>query len=61
MSFNFRRVGITFLSTVLAVVLARSTALGQVQDGNLVGSILDSTGATVPGARVEVVQGASGI
>src|SRR5262249_47437062 len=29
-------------------------AYAQVQDGNLVGSVLDSTGAAVPNARVEV-------
>src|ERR1041385_5647620 len=61
LSFNFRRVGITFLPTFLAVVLASSTALGQVEDGNLVGSILDSTGAAVPGAGVEVENAATGV
>jgi hypothetical protein len=43
----------TMMGLMLATLLGGS-ALAQVQDGNLVGSVLDSTGAAISGARVEV-------
>src|SRR2546430_9854161 len=36
-------------------------AFGQAQDGNLVGSILDPTGAAVPNAKVEAENIATGV
>src|SRR5215831_19763135 len=42
------------LSLLLTAILTLATGWAQVQDGNLVGSVFDSTGATIPGAKVEL-------
>src|SRR5690348_17058368 len=42
-------------------VLAVSSAYGQVSDGNLVGAVLDSSGAAVPGANVQLVNDDTGV
>jgi hypothetical protein len=42
-------------------MLLSSGAFGQVADGNLVGTVLDSSGAAIPGATVEVENMATGV
>jgi hypothetical protein len=61
MSFKFRGVGIPLLGAFFAAILMNGSASGQVQDGNLVGSILDPTGAAIPVARVEAENTATGV
>jgi hypothetical protein len=46
---------------ILMATLMSGLAFGQAQDGNLVGSVLDSTGAVIPGAMVEVENVATGV
>ena len=45
----------------LAGMLLSRIAFAQTQDGNLVGSVLDTTGAAVPNAKVEVENTATGV
>src|SRR5437762_13549224 len=61
MSSNIRRVSGSFVCAILIALLLSSGAFGQVADGNLVGTILDSSGAAVPGAMVEVENMATGV
>ena len=49
------------LSALLAIALWGGNAFGQAQDGNLVGSILDPTGAAVANAKVEAENAATGV
>src|SRR5262249_7307933 len=49
------------LSLFFTSILLTATAWSQVQDGNLVGSVFDSTGAVLPGAKVELENTATGI
>jgi Carboxypeptidase regulatory-like domain/TonB dependent receptor len=54
---------VTFLSIafVLLALIATTPTGAQVISGDIVGSILDKTGATVPGASVEAVNVATGV
>jgi hypothetical protein len=49
------------LSLLLTLALTTVSVWAQVQDGNLVGSVFDSTGAAIAGARVELENTATGI
>lgn len=46
---------------LMMVICVSGTALAQTQDGNLVGTVADSTGAGVPAATIEVENVATGI
>jgi hypothetical protein len=46
---------------ILIAALFSGLAFSQTQDGNLVGSVLDSTGAAIPNAKVEVESIATGV
>src|SRR5262249_6056747 len=48
-------------SVLLTGILTTATSWAQLQDGNLVGSVFDSSGAPIPGAKVEVENTATGI
>jgi hypothetical protein len=62
MSFKYGKMGRRIWSAALvAALLFGANALAQVQDGNLVGSILDSTGAAIPNAKVEAENIATGV
>ena len=61
MSSNTLRVSGSFVCVVLIALLLSSVAFGQVADGNLVGTVLDSSGAAIPGAMVEVENMATGV
>lgn len=52
----------TLLSSVLALTLLGASALfGQTTDGNIVGTVLDSTGAGIPNASVELTNQATAV
>src|SRR5215467_5455149 len=62
MSFKYGKLGRRIWSIALiATLLFAANALAQVQDGNLVGSILDTTGAAIPNAKVEAENIATGV
>src|SRR5262245_23116500 len=61
MSSRIRKAGMVLVCGILVGALLSGTAFGQAQDGNLVGTILDPTGASVPNARVEIENLATGI
>ncbi len=50
-----------FVFCVSVIVACSPFALGQATDGNVVGAILDPTGASVPGATVELESVATGV
>src|SRR5262245_5573027 len=58
---NTWKFGSSVVLAILVGTLLSGTALGQAQDGNLVGSVLDSTGAAIPNAMVEVENIATGV
>ena len=45
----------------LAAILWTPGAAGQTIDGNVVGTVLDATGASIPNASVELVNAATGV
>src|SRR5258707_6362128 len=55
--------GKSLIVIALAVLLAGLTqpAIAQTIDGNLTGTVVDATGATVPNASIEVTNSATGI
>src|SRR5215831_1437317 len=55
------RFGVQTAAVVLAATVLGSLAFGQVADGNLVGSIVDPTGAIVPNAAVEAKNIGTGV
>src|SRR5690242_15675678 len=62
MSFKFVKTGRWIWSvTLMAALSLGANAFGQVQDGHLVGSILHSTGAAIPNAKVEAENTATGV
>src|SRR5580692_8471171 len=58
--FSKTRMAFTVCALLTAALLT-ATAFAQVQDGNLVGSVFDSSGAAVPDSKVEVENIATGI
>jgi hypothetical protein len=50
-----------FCSSLLAFLLAAPDVLAQTNDGNLLGTVSDATGAAVPGAGVELENTATGV
>src|SRR2546423_5797579 len=58
---SISRIGVALVCAILIGTLFIGTAFGQAADGNLVGSILDATGATVPNAKVEAENVATGV
>src|SRR5689334_24138108 len=61
MSSRIRKAGMVLICGILVGALLGGTAFGQAQDGNLVGTILDATGASVPNAVVEIENLATGV
>jgi hypothetical protein len=61
MSSKIRKAGVVLVCWILVGALTRGTTFGQAQDGNLVGTILDGTGASVPNAKIEIENLATGI
>src|SRR5258706_4752832 len=53
--------GIVVICAFLLGALLTGTTFGQAQDGNLVGSILDASGAAVPNAKVDAENIATGV
>src|SRR5258706_13336034 len=53
--------GIVVICAFLLGALLTGTTFGQAQDGNLVGSILDASGAAVPNAKVDIENVATGL
>jgi hypothetical protein len=51
----------SLLCAMVVAAFFTGIAFGQAADGNLVGTILDSTGAVIPGAMVEVENVATGV
>jgi hypothetical protein len=49
------------ISGLLVAALFGGTALAQIQDGNLVGAVVDATGAAIPNAAVEIENVATGV
>src|SRR5579872_283502 len=49
------------LTVLLAASLAGPSALGQTTDANLVGTVLDASGAGIPDATVEATNTATGV
>jgi hypothetical protein len=59
---NFRRIAVLLsLVAVLLVLLANTHVAAQVISGDLVGAVLDKTGAVIPGARVEATKTDTGV
>src|SRR6185295_10489281 len=52
---------VILIQALLVGALVTGIAFGQAQDGNLVGLIMDATGASVPGASVELQNLATGV
>src|ERR1051326_3383467 len=52
---------VPLLLLVVAVILSAAAAFAQVATGTITGSVLDSTGATIPKAGVEVVNTETGL
>lgn len=50
-----------WMTLVVLVLTLAPAGFGQAIDGNLVGTALDPSGATVPGATVELENAATGI
>ena len=48
-------------TTIVAVLVVTPLAVGQTIDGNLVGAVLDPSGAAIVGAGVEAVNAATGV
>lgn len=61
MSSQRLRAGHWALCALVIGMLLSGTGFGQVADGNLVGNVLDSTGAGIPGAMVEVENMGTGV
>src|SRR6185369_13345087 len=61
MSSRFLGICVLLVTAVLLCSVTAATLLGQAQDGNLVGSILDASGAAVPNAMVEATNSATGV
>src|SRR5215470_13765001 len=61
MSSKYLRMSGSLLCVIFIATLLSGNAFGQTQDGNLVGSILDSSGAAVPNAKVEAESVATGV
>jgi hypothetical protein len=62
MSCKLLRVRYLFVCGILSLALwSGGQSFGQAADGNLIGSVLDATGAAVPNARVEAENVATGV
>src|SRR5580692_1560947 len=61
MSFKMLRAVVSLVGAIALATLLGGNASGQVADGNLVGAVLDSTGAAVQNARVEAENVATGV
>src|SRR5215475_13570548 len=61
MSSRLMRWGGVFLTAVLLGTLFSGSLFAQVADGNLVGAVLDATGAVVANATVEAENTATGV
>ena len=57
----FRRTELNLFSVAVVLVISLATAHAQTQRGQIVGRVTDSTGAVVPGAKVEVTNPATGV
>src|SRR5438477_10329495 len=58
---SISRIGVALVCAILIGTLFIGNAFGQAADGNLVGSILDATGAAVPNAKVDAENIATGV
>jgi hypothetical protein len=56
-----KSLAVTFLCVLIALTGLATMALGQATDGNIVGTIVDASGAAVPNATVEAVNPATGV
>src|SRR4051794_23554659 len=56
-----QRICAKFLAVLVLVCLAITASFGQVSDGNIVGTVLDASGAAVPNANVTLENVATGV
>jgi hypothetical protein len=61
MSSRIQKTYLRLIYVVLIATLFSGLAFSQTQDGNLVGTVLDSSGAAIPNAKVDVENVATGI
>src|SRR6266478_6061823 len=50
-----------FCAVSLGIMLAVVSLFGQTSDGNIVGTVLDASGAAIPGAKVELANVDTGV